>query len=119
LESEDVAAVTIFIDGKRATIKISGRLDSSTTDQLRSHVGSLLYAGVTDLLLDLVHAYDLDPELPDMLKDVSRSLTVRGGLLATESMTKPLPSDIKSRSLPEIFEIYRRMREGHHLLERP
>lgn len=114
-----MAALTIFIDGERATIQVSGRLDSSSMGQLRSHVGSLLDAGVTDLLLDLLHAHDLDPGLPALLDYVSRFLTVRGGLFATESKTKPLPSDIKSRSLTEIFEIYRRMREGHRVLKRP
>lgn len=108
-----MAALTIFIDGDRAAIQICGRLDSTTMGQLRSQVGSLLDAGVTDLLVDVHHAYDLDPGLPRLLEWVSTSLSLRGGLLATESPAEPLPGDMTSWSLPEIFNTYRRVRENH------
>jgi hypothetical protein len=118
LESEDVAAMTIFIDNKRATVEVSGRLDAHAMNQLRAQVESLLDSGITDLLVDLLHAYDLDPDLPELLEYTSSMLSVRDGLLLTESELMPLPGDITARPLVELFTIYQRVRADHHALGR-
>jgi hypothetical protein len=110
---KDVAAITVFIDDRRANIQVSGRLDVHSMHQLRSQVETLLDSGITDLLVDLVDAYDLDPGLSELLSYASSMLSVREGLLLTESTLVPLPGDITAQPLTDLFKIYQRVRENH------
>ena len=62
-----------------ATVTVVGELDRVAIARLRAHLGELIEAGVSDLMLDLSAASQQDPALPRVLDWVRARIRGQGG----------------------------------------
>jgi anti-sigma B factor antagonist len=72
---------TVFVDGNRAWVQLTGELDLASSDELTALFGRYLYAGCSTLVLDLAGLTFLDCAGLSVLVRAHNGCLARGGRL--------------------------------------
>ncbi|WP_433784719.1 STAS domain-containing protein [Actinomycetospora sp. CA-101289] len=115
--------VELSYTGDRPTVTVTGQVDRAKTGEVSGTVRGLLAVGVSELVVDLTHAWD-SAALLTVLARTRAELADHGGSLRLVGVALPeFLAALNAAPLDEVFLVYdavrRRADDDPHARERP